>query len=67
MSKQREQPPAREDRTPPPRSAGRRFTHPYIQKSRSHWGWDCGYDSAWEDSPEISKSEAGDDTPPGAA
>jgi len=26
----------------------RRYTHPYIQKSRAHWGWDCGYDEPWE-------------------
>lgn len=36
----------------------RRYTHPYIQKSRAHWGWDCGYDEPWEGEPDSSEQGA---------
>ena len=37
---------------------GGRYTHPYIQKSRAHWGWDCGYDEPWEGEPDSSEQGA---------
>lgn len=64
MSKQREPGRAKEDKNLSAESGGRRYTHPYIQKSRSHWGWDCGYDSAWEAEPEASERLAGKDKSP---
>lgn len=64
MNKQLEQGPEREGKNPSQGSGGRRYTHPYIQKSRSHWGWDCGYDSAWEAAPEASERLAGKEKSP---
>lgn len=63
MNKQREHGPETKDKSAS-QASGRRYTHPYIQKSRSHWGWDCGYDGAWESEPEASGRPAGKDTPP---